>query len=91
MQIYPDSFHHHRLNDPFRQAERRVFQALPTAGAGLRLLRVAAETERPRALQLDFALWLQGIGRFGLQVKGGHYLLQEGAWYRRRGRRGDYA
>ena len=43
-----------------------------------------------RSLQLDFALWPAGVGRFGLQVKGGHYSLSEGEWYRRRGRRGAH-
>ena len=92
MQMYPDSFHHHRLNDPFRQAERRVFQALAHSRApGFAYYEWQRKRRDPRALQLDFALWLEGIGRFGLQVKGGHYLLKEGAWYRKRGRRGDYA
>ena len=32
MQMYPRLFPRHRLNDPFRQAERRIFQALETCG-----------------------------------------------------------
>ena len=30
---------------------------------------------------MDFAAWIAGLGRFALQVKGGHYLLIEGEWY----------
>ena len=43
-----------------------------------------------QSLQLDFALWITGVGRFGLQVKGGYYSFAEGEWYRRRGRKGSY-
>ena len=88
MQMYPRLFPHHRLNDPFRQAERRIFQALETCGApGF----ACYEWQRNKqSLQLDFALWIPGVGRFGLQVKGGHYSFSEGEWYRRRGRKGSY-
>ena len=88
MQMYPRLFPHHRLNDPVRQAERRIFQALETCGApGF----ACYEWQRNKqSLQLDFALWITGVGRFGLQVKGGHYSFSEGEWYRRRGRRGSH-
>ena len=88
MQMYPRLFHHHRLDDPFRQAEKRIFQALETCGApGF----ACYEWQRNRqSLQLDFALWLLAVGRFGLQVKGGHYSFFEGEWYRRRGPKGPY-
>ena len=33
MQMYPRLFPRHRLEDPFRQAERRIFQALEGCGA----------------------------------------------------------
>ena len=87
MQMYPRLFPRHRLNDPFRQAERRIYEALETCEApGF----ACYEWQRNRqSLQLDFALWLAGVGRFGLQVKGGHYSFSEGEWYRRRGRRGS--
>ena len=88
MQIYPRLFPQHRLNDPFRQAEKRIFQALESCGApGL----ACYEWQRNRrSLQLDFALWVLDVGRFGLQVKGGHYSFSQGEWYRRKGRRGPY-
>ena len=88
MQMYPRLFPNHRLNDPVRQAERRIFEALETCGVpGF----ACYEWQRNKqGLQLDFALWITGVGRFGLQVKGGHYSFFEGEWYRRRGRKGPY-
>ena len=88
MQMYPRLFPQHRLNDPFRQAERRIFQALEACGApGF----ACYEWQRNKqSLQLDFALWVPGVGRFGLQVKGGYYSFAEGEWYRRRGRKGPH-
>ena len=69
MQMYPRLFPNHRLHDPFRQAERRIFETLETCGVpGF----ACYEWQRNRqSLQLDFALWLLAVGRFGLQVKGG--------------------
>ena len=32
-------------------------------------------------IELDFAVWVEGLGRFALQVKGGRYLLIDGEWY----------
>ena len=86
MQMYPRLFHHHRLHDSFRQAEKRIFHSLETCGSpGF----ACYEWQRNRqSLQLDFALWVQAVGRFGLQVKGGHYSFIEGEWYRRKGRKG---
>ena len=88
MQMYPRLFPRHRLDDPFRQAERRIFKALETCGVpGF----ACYEWQRnKRSLQLDFALWMPGIGRFGLQIKGGHYIFSGGEWYRRKGRKGPY-
>ena len=31
-------------------------------------------------IELDFAVWIEGLGRFALQVKGGRYLLIDGEW-----------
>ena len=88
MQMYPRLFPNHRLTDPVRQAERRIFQGLETCGTpGF----ACYEWQRDKqSLQLDFALWLLAVGRFGLQVKGGYYSFFEGEWYRRRGRKGPY-
>ena len=92
MQMYPRLFPQHRIRNRFRQAEWRVFQTLAHSGApGFAYYEWQRRRRDPPALQLDFALWLEGIGRFGLQVKGGHHILQEGVWYRRKGRRGGNA
>ena len=32
-------------------------------------------------IELDFAVWIEGIDRFALQVKGGHYQLVNGEWH----------
>ena len=89
MLMYPRLFPRHRLDDPFRQAERRIFKALETWGGGGGF--ACYEWQRnKRSLQLDFALWMPGIGRFGLQIKGGHYIFSGGEWYRRKGRKGPF-
>lgn len=83
MQMYPPVFPPDRMDDPVRQAERRVYQALAQSGVpGFTQYEWQRKRSVARAIQLDFALWLQGTGRFGLQVKGGQYILQEGIWYR---------
>ena len=32
-------------------------------------------------MELDFALWLEGIARFVLEVKGGRYCVDGGEWF----------
>ena len=91
MQMYPRLFHQHRISDSFRQAERRIFQELDRCGVpGFARYEWQRKRSSGQSLQLDFALWMQEIGRFGLQVKGGHYNLTNGEWHRRKGRRGPY-
>ena len=51
-------------------------------GAAARTLIVSgAWVDRTANIELDFAVWLAGLGRFALQVKGGYYLLIGGEWY----------
>ena len=83
MQMYPRVFPPDRMDDPVRQAEWLVYQDLAQCRApGFAYYEWQRKRSVARAIQLDYALWLQGIGRFGLQVKGGHYILREGIWYR---------
>ena len=78
--ILPEDFPPLRRDDPKRQAEARVFDALqnlPRNGHAIYEFRC-----REGSRQLDFALWLDRRGRFALQVKGGTYMLDsEGQWY----------
>lgn len=91
MQMYPRVFPPDRLEEPVRQAERRVFQTLDQSRVpGFAGYEWQRKRRDGKAIQLDFALWLQGTGRFGLQVKGGHYILREGIWYLWNVRRGGY-
>ena len=62
--IVTPEFPEHRLQDPRRQAEWRVYQEI----AGL------------HAPQLDFGTWLQDVAHYGLQVKGGETATAGGEW-----------
>ncbi len=79
MRMYPREFPSGRRKKPKRQAERRVYEAL--AGSDRRGF-VYYEWRRGYGhIELDFAVWIEGFGRFALQVKGGRYLLSDGEWY----------
>ena len=79
MQMYPEEFPPHRRDDPLRRAEARVFAALKALD---RPGFAYYEWQRDKQhRQLDFALWIEGVGRFGLEVKGGWYVLIRGVWY----------
>ena len=61
-----------------RLAEARVFDELrnnPLPGFA------CYEWQRDHnSPQIDFAIWLAHVGRFGLEVKGGRYSLEKGKW-----------
>ena len=79
MRMYPREFPSGRRRQPKRQAERRTYGAL--AGSDRRGF-VYYEWRRGYGhIELDFAVWVEGLGRFALQVKGGRYLLIDGEWY----------
>ncbi|GEM_PF-4100295 len=79
MRMYPREFPSGRRKKPKRQAERRVYQALADSR---RWGFVYYEWRRGyEHIELDFAVWTEGLGRFALQVKGGRYLLIHGDWY----------
>ena len=78
MQVLPD-FPEHRLKNPMRQAELAVYLELQASEAeGMALYEVRAALTYP---ELDAVVWLIGVGRFGLQVKGGHYRIERGVLY----------
>ena len=79
IQMKPGDFPERRRHDPKRGAEARVFDAireLELPGRAIYKFRL-----REEGMQVDFALWLDRLGRFALQVKGGSYRLDnEGQW-----------
>ena len=79
MRMYPRTFPATRRKRLKRRAERRIYKAL--AGSDRRGF-VYYEWRRGYGrIELDFAVWIVGLGRFALQVKGGHYLLIDGDWH----------
>ena len=79
MRMYPREFPQSRSEIPKRRAERQVFEALAESKS-----RGFAYYEWRRGysrIELDFAVWIEGLGRFALQVKGGRYALTDGDWY----------
>ena len=81
MRMHPREFPSGRRRRPKRQAERRVYEAL--AGSDRRGFCYYEWRRGYESLELDFAVWIEALGRFALQVKGGHYLLIDGEWHRR--------
>ena len=73
MKILPGRFPAHRRRDPKRWAEASVFDALAQSQRQGTAIYEWGAPVNPH--QLDFALWLTHVGRFALEVKGGHYAL----------------
>ena len=78
MQLYPP-FPTCRQDTPKRQAEKQIYEALAAYDLEGHVLYEAKPLAN--APQIDFAVWIVGVGIFGIQVKGGKYLLVEGEWY----------
>ena len=77
MQIHPE-FPQHRRQDPRRRSEATVYDQLARSEIpGHVLYELKAS---PKAPEVDFALWVEDEGRFGIQVKGGHYSLEDTQW-----------
>ena len=78
MRVYPREFPATRRRDPKRRAEREVYETLAVAARqGFVYYEWRRGYER---IELDFAVWIKGLGRFALQVKGGRYALVDGEW-----------
>ena len=76
--IVTPEFPEHRLQDPRRQAEWRVYQEIAVSQApGRALYEMRAGLYVP---QLDFGIWLQDVAHYGLQVKGGENATEGGEW-----------
>ena len=76
MRMHPRKFPPNRRRKPKRRAERRVFEAL--AGIDRRGFCYYEWRKGYERIELDFAVWVENMGRFALQVKGGRYLLIDG-------------
>ena len=79
MRMYPREFPANRRGRPKRRAERQVYAAL--AGAACRGFCYYEWRKGYGHIELDYAVWIEALGRFALQVKGGRYLLIDGEWY----------
>ena len=79
MRIHPREFPSGRRKRPTRRAEKRVYEAL--AGSDRRGFIYYEWRRGYEYIEVDFILWVEGLGRFALQVKGGVYFLHEGEWF----------
>ena len=79
MRMYPREFPANRRKKPKRRAERRIYEAL--AGSDRQGFTYYEWRKGYEHIELDFAVWIVDLGRFALQVKGGHYLLVDGEWH----------
>ena len=68
-----------REDTPKRQAEKQIYEAFQACDFDGRVLYEVRPL--PTAPQLDFAVWIVGVGIFGIQVKGGKYLIIDGQWF----------
>ena len=78
MEIRP-KFPEHRLRDPKRQAELAIYRALEASNTR----GVALYEPRFGRYQrgLDFAVLAEGVGRFGIEGKGGQYSVKNASWF----------
>ena len=79
METHPVTFPPDRRNDPMRRAEARVFDEIQSSRLpGFAYYEWQRDHNSP---QIDIALWILNVGRFGMEVKGGQYFLEKGQWY----------
>ena len=78
MNIYPE-FPANRLNNPKRQAELSVYRELEASDAAGTVIYEARPD--PSCPEVDFVIWLEGVARIAMQVKGGQYRIERGRWY----------
>ena len=79
MRMYPREFPASRRRMPKRRAELRIYDAL--AGSDRRGFVYYEWRRGYEHIELDFAVWIEGLGRFALQGKGGRYMLIDGEWH----------
>ena len=81
MKMYPKAFPSGRRKRPKRRAEQRVYETL--AGSDRQGFVYYEWRRGYRHIELDFGVWIAGLDRFALQVKGGHFQLIGGEWHRK--------
>ena len=80
MEIIPP-FPAHRLDNPRRRAEYRVYQEIAQSEVpGLAIYEAHASRHSP---EVDFLVWLEDVGCFNIEVKGGIYVVENGILFRR--------
>ena len=76
--IHPSPLPEERRNDPRRRAEMSVLDHLANShlqGTAIYEWKAAADTQ-----EVDIQLWVEHLGRFAIQVKGGQYVIQNHNW-----------
>ena len=74
-----NEFPEHRRTDPKRRAEMQVYDQLAGSDSpGAAIYEIRANRDAP---EVDFAVWIEDVARFGIQVKGGHYAIEGGRWF----------
>ena len=77
--IHPNPLTQERRNDPKRRAEMFVLDQL---AASVRVGTACYEwSAGPGSPEVDFPVWVQDLGRFAIQVKGGHYTIHNFNWF----------
>ena len=75
MRIQPE-FPPYRVGDPMCRAEQGIYRVLEesdTPGQALYEARII-----PHGREVDFAVWLEDVGRFAVEIKGGRYVVDPG-------------
>ncbi len=79
--IHPSPLPDGRRADPKRRAEMSVLDQLAASeSSGVAIYEWSAGDSSP---EVDFALWVENLGRFAIEVKGGHYDIQNHSWFLR--------
>lgn len=77
--VHPDPLPDERRNDPRRRAEMTVLDRLVMSHlSGKACYEWKAEG---KSQEVDFAVWVEDLGRFAIQVKGGQYALVNHDWH----------
>ena len=79
MRISP-AFPEYHHNNPKRQAELRVYNEIEASQlSGRALYGVNATRYSP---EVDFAVWVEEVACFAIEVKGGKYWMENGTLFR---------